>query len=265
MKVKELLEYLHSIAPPQFQEDYDNSGLITGNYNMNIQGVLVSLDCTEDIIDEAINLGCNVVVSHHPIIFRGLKRLNGSNYIERTVIKAIKNDVAIYAIHTNLDNVFVSGVNSMISEKMGLKNLKILAPKGDLTYRGYSVGAGMVGDLESPMETTAFFDSLKENMELKVIKHTAICKSKVQKVAVCGGSGGFLLNDAKTAEADVFITSDYKYHEFFDADNEIIIVDIGHFESEKYTIDLLYSLIVNKFSNFATHFTKVVTNPVQYY
>lgn len=265
MKLSELIQFLHAIAPDHLQEDYDNAGLITGHQDMDIKGVLVCLDAIESIVDEAISLGCNVIIAHHPIIFRGLKKLNGNNYIERTVIKAIKNDIAIFAVHTNLDNVYISGVNTKIAEKIGLKDVSILAPKGDITYRSMPVGAGIIGNTVVTYETMDFLHHLKSSMELKIIKHTILCKKEINKVAVCGGSGGFLLNHAKKQGADIFITSDYKYHEYFDADGDIIIADIGHFESEKYTIDLLYDLIINNFSTFAAHYTKIVTNPIKYF
>jgi dinuclear metal center YbgI/SA1388 family protein len=265
MQINDLVQYLHSIAPNHFQEDYDNAGLITGRLDQEIKGVLVCLDCIEAIVDEAIELNCNVIVAHHPIVFRGLKRFNGNNYVERTIIKAIKNDIAIFAIHTNLDNVYLSGVNTKIAEKLGLQDVKILAPKQDLFYKEYPVGAGVTGQLITPLSSMDFLHFLKSTMELEVIKHTDLCKHRISKIAICGGSGGFLLPYAKKEGADVFITSDYKYHEYFDADGDIIIADIGHFESEKYTIDLLFSLIINKFSTFATHYTKVVTNPIKYF
>ncbi len=265
MQLSQLIHFLNDIAPEKFQESYDNAGLITGHPDMEIKGVLVTLDCIESVVDESIALGCNVIVAHHPIVFSGMKRFNGNNYVERTIIKAIKNDIAIYAIHTNLDNVYLSGVNAKIAEKLGLHNINILAPKLDLMHKDHQVGSGMIGNLHSSMKPEAFFALLKDNMELNTFRHTAICKDNIYKVAVCGGSGGFLLNASKKAGADVFITSDYKYHEFFEANDEIIIIDIGHFESEKYTIDLLYDLIINNFSTFATHYTKIITNPIKYY
>ena len=265
MQLNELITYLHSIAPPYLQEDYDNAGLITGHGDMEIKGVLVCLDAIEAVIDEAIDLGCNVLVAHHPIIFRGLKKLNGTNYIERTIIKAIKNDIAIFAIHTNLDNVFAHGVNTKIAEKLNLQNPSILLPKPNVIHDNFQVGAGMIGHLEKPMSAEYFLEYLKDKMELTTIKHTQLCKPTISTVAVCGGSGCFLLNTAKKQGADIFISSDFKYHEYFDADNEIIIADIGHFESEKYTIDLLYDLINNKFSTFAAHCTKIVTNPIKFF
>ena len=349
MKIKDLTAFLETIAPPSYQESYDNAGLIVGNPDTELSGVLVCLDSTEAVIDEAIDLGCNLVVAHHPIVFRGLKRFNGQNYVERTIIKAIKNDVAIYAIHTNLDNVYQNGVNGKIAEKLGLDNTRILAPKQQLkklftfvpathsealrdalfaagagqvngleqisyatlgvgTVDGQvgaqmklevvfasalqgqilaalkqfhpaenapydlisienssvEIGSGMIGNLKKPMKPMAFLKFLKETMRAGCIRYTPVLDKDISTVAVCGGAGGFLLNQAIRQKADIFITADYKYHEFFDADNQIIIADIGHFESEQYTIELLFDLISKKFSNFAAHFTKVNTNPVNY-
>ena len=264
MHIKEIIAFLNDVAPPQFQEDYDNAGLITGHTDMDISGVLICLDATESVIEEAISLGCNLVIAHHPILFRGIKKLNGKNYVERSIIKAIKNDIAIFAIHTNLDNVFVSGVNSKIADKLQLTKTEILQPRPEVLHKGQAIGAGILGTLSSPQPSLQFLHHLKDKMELSMIKHTRLCKETIQTVAVCGGAGGFLLETAKKRGADILITSDYKYHEFFDADNAIIIADIGHFESEKYTIELLHGIIVNKFSTFVAHCTKIITNPVHY-
>ncbi len=343
MQIGELITYLETIAPPSYQEGYDNAGLIVGDSSVELKGVLISLDTIEAVVDEAIELGCNLIVSHHPIVFKGLKRLNGKNYVERVVIKAIKNDIAIYAIHTNLDNVYQNGVNAKIAEKLGLKNTKILAPKQALkkiiaylpeehlatahqllfqagaeaihsfdpsayvslnknktdrvrlevrcptalkdavvsalnnatqndvsieflSLENYNekVGSGMIGELTEPMDENAFLEFLKKTMKAGIVRYTNLRGKAIIRVAICGGAGGFLLNHAIAQKADIFITSDYKYHEFFDADGKIIIADIGHFESEQFTIDLLYDIITNKFSNFAAHCTKVYTNPVNY-
>jgi dinuclear metal center YbgI/SA1388 family protein len=260
-----LISYLEGIAPLNLQEDYDNAGLITGHPDMTVKGVIVCLDAIEAVVDEAISLQCNVIIAHHPIVFRGLKRFNGANYIERTIIKAIKHDIAIYAIHTNLDNVYAHGVNGKIAERLGLLDTRILLAKENVHYQGQPVGAGMVGVLPEVMSIHDFMTMLKAKMELQIIKHTHLCKDVVRSVAVCGGSGGFLLSQAIRQGADVFITADYKYHEYFDANDRIIIADIGHYESEKYTIELLHGLIINKFTTFAAHYTKVITNPVKYF
>lgn len=260
----EVYDYLDSIAPFELQESYDNAGLIVGDPTAEVTGVLLCLDSTESIIDEAIEKGCNLVIAHHPIVFKGLKQFVGDHYVQRTIIKAIKNDIAIIAIHTNLDNVLTNGVNEMIANKLEMTNISILAPK-DQDITDEVVGAGVVGKLSDKLETRAFFDFLKLQMQLSVIKHTEICFEKVQKIAICGGAGGFLLEHAKAAGAQVFVTSDYKYHEYFEADGDIIIADIGHFESEQYTIELLYKLVKEKFSTFAAHYTLQSTNPVYYY
>ncbi len=348
MKIKDVTNYLESIAPSSFQESYDNSGLIVGNPNTEITGVIICLDSIEEVIDEAIRNKCNLVIAHHPIVFRGLKRFNGKNYVERTVMKAIKNDIAIYAIHTNLDNV-QAGVNLKIAQKIGLNNPRILSPKKvirklttyippncgdkvkdalfkvgagldgnrqnvsfaslgalsknnntlpkikleflfpydkqscitsalkdsligedynfdiiDLQAKDPSVGSGMIGELDKKTNTLKFLKSLKQTMKTGCVKHTDILKKKVCRIAVCGGSGGFLLNAAIAQNADMFITADYKYHEFFDADKRIVIADIGHYETEQYTIDLIYGFLTKKFSTFAVLKTNINTNPVNY-
>jgi len=264
MKLAELITYLESVAPLSYQEDYDNAGLITGHPDWEIKAVMVSLDATEAVIDEAIEKGCNVLVSHHPIVFTGVKKINGYNYIEKSIIKAIKNDVALYAIHTNLDNVMTNGVNEKIAQKLGLTNSKILAPKLNLHPDGH-IGSGLIGNLERSMTCKEFLAFLKESMQTNIIKHTELHERPIDKIAVCGGSGKFLLETAISHGADAFVSSDFKYHEYFDANGEIVIADIGHYESEKYTIELLFGLISNNFSNFAAHYTTVITNPVKYF
>ena len=363
MKIKEITQFLEGIAPLNYQESYDNSGLIVGDENKEVTSVLICLDSVELVIDEAIENGCNLVIAHHPIVFLGVKKLNGKNHIERTIIKAIKNDIAIYAIHTNLDNVKV-GVSSKIADKIGLKNQKILAPKGDLLrklevyvpkenseevqnalfsvgagsvgdYKNCSfqtegvgtflpledanpavgiigkqerieevkievifptnlekililemkkahpyeevahqiyilehvfpeVGSGIVGELETAIDTKEFLKSLKNTMKTDCIRYTKLVKNTIKKVAVCGGSGSFLLNNAIAVEADIFITADFKYHEFFNAENNIIIADIGHYESEQFTMELIYDLLINNFSKFAVRLSKINTNPINY-
>jgi len=262
--IKEVYDFLHSVAPFQYQESYDNAGLIIGDATKVCTGVITCLDSTEAVIDEAIATGANLVVAHHPIVFRGLKRFNGSNYIEKTVMKAIKHDIAIIAIHTNLDNVISNGVNERIAQQIGLKNISPLAVKSEIDQSNGSVGSGVVGDLPMALDEKEFLQGLKGKMKVKVLKHTNLLDVKVAKVAVCGGVGGFLLSNAIKSGAQMFITSDYKYHEFFDANERIVIVDIGHYESEQFTINLLQELISRNFSTFAAHCTKINTNPVNY-
>jgi len=261
MKVKEITRYLEKIAPLSYQENYDNCGLIVGDENAVVNEALITLDCTEAIVDEAIETGCNLIIAHHPIIFMGLKKLNGSNYIERTVIKAVKNNIAIYAIHTNLDNVH-NGVSDKIADKLGLKNCKILASKDE--ENNPNVGFGILGELAESVESKAFLESLKTIMQTDCVRHTSLVISTIKKVAVCGGSGSFLLSNAKALSADIYISADFKYHEFFDAENDLIIADIGHYESEQFTKDLIYDLLTKNFTKFAVRLSKVNTNPIKY-
>ena len=363
-KIKDITRAIEDIAPLSLQESYDNAGLVTGNDDTEVTGVLISLDVTEEIIEDAIANNCNLVVAHHPIIFQGIKKLTGSTYVERTLIKAIKNDIAIYTSHTNLDNVH-NGVNAKICDKLGLIDTKVLAPmsntlklltvyvpkshtdmvrskmneagggqigdykdcsftltgqgrfrpSGDATpYTGeigkleigeeekiemlvpkhiegkvlsamhnthpyeevayfsipvsnknQQLGAGRIGKLKNPLDTQSFLTHLKKSMGLKVIRHTPLCKEKISTVAVCGGAGSFLLPFTKSAKADVFITGDFKYHEFFDAENKIIIADIGHYESEVFTKELIYEIIRDIFPNIACVLTDQNTNPITYF
>lgn len=262
--VAELAEFLESVAPLDLQESYDNAGLLTGDPGMVVTGVLTALDMLEPVVDEAIARGCNVVVAHHPIIFKGLKRLTGAHYVERVVIKAIRAGIALYAIHTNLDSVLDKGVNERIAGRLDLEDLHILTDKPAGDFAGQT-GMGVIGTLSAPMPLDVFLAYLKERMHAQVVRHTQWGSLPIRKVAVCGGSGSFLLEDAVRAGADAFVTADYKYHEFFEADGRILIADIGHYESEQFTIKLLEEIIRNKFPNFASHSTTVITNPVKYF
>lgn len=259
MTIRDVTDYLEGIAPLHYQESYDNAGLIVGDHQTTVAGALFCLDATEAVIDEAIRLGCNLVIAHHPIIFRGLKRLNGYHYIERAVLKAIKNEIAIYAIHTNLDNVLRNGVNEKIAQKIGLREQRILRSKIE-----EDIGSGVIGSLPEPVNFPEFLDELIICMELPGLRYTKPVKDQVHKVALCGGSGQFLLPDAIAQDADVYISADFKYHEYFEANDQIVIIDIGHYESEKFTIELLHQLITGKFSTFAGYCTKVNTNPLNY-
>jgi dinuclear metal center YbgI/SA1388 family protein len=363
MRIQQVTDILEDFAPPSLQESYDNAGLIIGSRKNEVSGILISLDVTEEVIDEAIALGYNLIVAHHPIVMGAIKRFNGNNYVERCVIKAIKHDIAIYACHTNADSV-LNGVNGKICEKLGLTNCKILAPKngellkmvtfvpqdyaekvrtsifnagaghighydscsfnvsGEGTFRAgeqtnpfvgqvgelhaekeirietiipsylqgkvlnallsshpyeevaydfyplenswEQAGSGMVGDLETPEDEMLFLHRVKEIFECGSIKYTPLLHKSIKKVAVCGGAGSFLLNKAKAAKADVFISGDFKYHQFFDAEDEIVIADIGHFESEQFTKELFFELLTKKIPNFAIRLSNVNTNPIKY-
>jgi len=275
MRIKQITAYLESVAPLSLQEEYDNSGLLIGREENDVTGVLVCLDCTEEVVDEAIRKNCNLIIAHHPIIFGGLKKIAGRNYVERVVEKAIRNNISVYAIHTNLDNV-LNGVNKKICEKLGLEKCKILSPHPrPLSSGRVESGAGMIGTLRSPMTETTFLNKVKKTMRAGSLRHTALLNKKVSKVAVCGGSGSFLLSEAIRQKADVFVTADFKYHQFFDAENKVVIADIGHYESEQFTKVLLRDLLMEKFSIFAPRFKKgektipllltaINTNPIKY-
>jgi dinuclear metal center YbgI/SA1388 family protein len=363
LRIRDITSKLEALAPTSFQESYDNAGLIVGNPDDEVGAVLLTLDVTEEVIDEAIASGAGLIIAHHPIVFKGLKQFNGKNYVERCVIKAIKNDVAIYASHTNLDSV-PGGVNSKMCEKLGLKDCRILSPmKGQLlklvtfvpieqadkvretlfaagaghignydqcsfnlpgegTFRGSEntnpfvgkpgkqhtekeirvetvlpryrkgkvlsalleshpyeevaydfyplenewaeTGMGMVGHLPEAMDEKSFLLKVKETFACGAIRHTRLLNKPVEKVALCGGSGSFLLNEAKASGADVFITGDFKYHQFFDAEDQLVITDIGHYESEQFTKEVFYEILTKNFPNFAIRLSEVKTNPVMY-
>lgn len=364
MQISEIVSFLESLAHPSLQESYDNAGLITGQANQECKGIICTLDATEEVVKEAINKNCNLIVAHHPIIFGGLKKINGKNYVERTIIAAIKNDIAVYAIHTNLDNV-LDGVNGKMASLLGLQRTAILAPKdavlkklftfvpidkaehvrnaifeaggghignysecsfnaeGAGTFRAGAgtdpyvgqvgvrheekeqkievifsaflenkiiialkaahpyeevaydvvalsnrhpgIGSGIIGELPEPLDEKIFLARLKSVFQLSLVRHTAFREKRISKVAFCGGAGSFLISKALGAGADAYVTADMKYHEFFDADGRILIADIGHYESEQFTTDLLAERLEQKFPTFAVLKTGVKTNPVQYF
>lgn len=361
--VKSITDFLEKWAPPSLQESYDNSGLLLGEKEDEVHQALITLDITEAVIDEAIETRSNFIIAHHPFIFKGIKRIGNSHWIDRCIRKAIKHDIAIYAIHTNLDNVH-TGVNKKIAEKLQLTKLSFLQPKketlskltvfvptenkdevltamyqagagnignydhcsfqveGTGTFRGnevsnptvgsqgndetvqetrlevlvpnyrlknvisamteahpyeevahyinplsninQEVGSGMIGELIDVMDANKFMGFLKKQMDLNMIRHTELVHENIKRVAICGGSGSFLLNQAKAKGADVFITGDFKYHDFFEANNEIIIADIGHYESEVFTKDLILDALTKNFTKFAFRLSKVDTNPIKY-
>ncbi len=267
MIIQDVIKVLETIAPPLLQENYDNAGLITGNANWNCAGAIIALDATEEVVQEAITNNCNLIIAHHPIIFSGLKKITGKNYVEKTIIAAIKNDIAIYAIHTNLDNV-LHGVNAAIADKLGLINRQILQPKNEVLPpegSNYEIGSGLLGELPEPLRETDFLANIKEKFNLSVLKHTNLLGKPVKTVALCGGAGSFLIGAAAAAGADFYISADIKYHEFFDANNRLVIADIGHYESEQFTIDLLFDILREKIPTFAIQKTGVKTNPIHYF
>jgi dinuclear metal center YbgI/SA1388 family protein len=260
MKIKEIIDHLEAFAPPEYQEEYDNSGLIAGDVNSECTGVLLSLDCTEQCVREAIEKNCNFIVSHHPLIFRPVRQVVPENAIGKALMAAIKADLVIYSIHTNLDNI-LAGVNATIADRLDLVNRKILLPKKDLPF----VGSGLVGELKQAIPEKQLLAKLRITFGVPVIRHSPLRYKPVSRVAICGGAGSFLITNALHAEVDFFITADIKYHDFFDTGEKMVIADIGHFESEQFTVNLLHSVILEKYPNFAVLKSGTVTNPVNYY
>lgn len=364
INVKSVCELIEEIAPLSLQESYDNAGLLVGDAQMEITSVLVCIDVTEAVVEEAIEKKCNMIVSHHPLIFNGLKQLTGKNEVQRCIIKAIRNNIAIYAAHTNLDNV-LEGVSGKMALKIGLKKIRVLRPKqngllklvtfvprihsstlrealfqagaghignydscsfyseGTGTFRAnehadpyvgkidelhsepeikievilplhlrtaivtalikahpyeepafdliplanswQGAGTGIVGELEESEDEFLFLNRIKSIFQVPVIRHTSFTPGrKVKRVALCGGSGSSFLTDAIEANADVFISGDFKYHEFFNVENKILIADIGHFESEQFTKDIFYEIITKKMPTFAVQISDSKTNPINY-
>jgi len=364
MLLKELLDFFENFAPGSLQESYDNSGLQLGLPMQEISRGLICLDVTPAVITEAIEKGCDLIISHHPLIFNGLKRLTGQHYTERIIIEAIKNNIAIVSIHTNLDNI-KNGVNYLLGSKMGLKNLEVLLPKKGLlkklvtfcpvshaekvrnaifeagagqigeydccsfnmeglgTFRAGKkanpfvgkhnemhfetelrietvlpaylekkvisamiknhpyeevaydiypientfgkVGAGMTGEFEIPLSENEFLEMLKKKLRIPCLRHTGFSGKAIKKVAFCGGSGSFLINNAISSGAQAFVTGDLKYHQFFEADGKILLVDAGHYETEQFTKELLYDIVNKNFSKFALLISGVNNNPVNYF
>ena len=363
MLVNDVAKIIEKFAPLQLQESYDNSGLCIGNPEQTVTGILLTIDITEPVINEAIQKNCNLIISHHPLIFSGIKKITGKNYIERCTIKAIQNNIAIYSAHTNMDAVS-EGVSKKMCDKLGLINCKILLPlngelrklvtfvptdssekvreaifavgaghignydscsfnvEGKGSFRGnessnpfvgekeklhfenetrietvfpkfiekeiikalilahpyeevaYDIypiensyplaGMGMIGELPSEMAELEFLQKVKNTFNAKYIRHTSIRNQNIRKIAVCGGSGSSLLPNAIHCRADVFISADFKYHQFFDSENKITIADIGHYESEQFTKEIFYDLLTKNFNNFAVHFSSINTNPINY-
>ena len=364
MTVQDVMEHLEELAPMAYAEDFDNVGLLIGNNQNEVSGILVTLDTLEAVVDEAIEKNCNLIISFHPIIFKGLKSVTGKTYVERVVLKAIKNDIAIVSIHTALDNA-LNGVNAMICEQLQLSNTTILIPQsgtikklttyvpikeleplrtalfavgagaignysnssfnveGIGTFNGdensnptrgekgkthseketqltmsfpkhieskvlqtlfnthsykevayevttldntnQHIGMGMVGELKNAMEEIQFLSHVKNKMKAECIKHSNLLNKPIKKVAVLGGSGSFAINAAKASGADAFITADLKYHDFFIAENSFLLMDIGHYESEQYTKNLLAAHLKKKITNFAIILSEIKTNPVKYF
>lgn len=266
MIIKEITDYLDGLFPAEYQEDYDNTGLLVGNPGAETTGVLTTTDITDDVIDEAIAMGANLIVSHHPIIFGGLKRLTPQNTAGRLALRLAERGICAYAAHTNLDNL-ACGVNGILAEKLGIVNCRILQVKG-ISDEDDTFGAGMIGLLPSPMALDDFFAMVKERLHLPVVRASKFkikdSELKIKNVAICGGSGAFLIGDAIAAGADILLTADLKYHDFQMADNDIIVADIGHFESEQFAKEIFYNAISKKFSTFACRISEKDTGYIRY-
>ena len=261
MLVKDILDCITAIAPLQWQESYDNAGLQVGDLNAATQKALICLDITEEVVDEAITKHCDLIVSHHPLIFRGLKHLTPETYIERAVMKAVKHDIAMISMHTNLDNSYL-GVSRVLAERLGLNHLQLLQPS---ECEPEMCGAGMVGEFENPIEEVDFLQLVADTIGSPCLRHSAMTGRKIQKVALCGGSGSPFFADAVRQKADAYLTADIKYHDFFLPERGMLLVDGGHFETEQFTKELICALIQKKFPNFAAEIAETRTNAVYYF
>ena len=257
----DILSCITEIAPLRWQEHYDNAGVQVGDLNREVDKALICLDITEEIVDEAIAKQCDLIVSHHPLIFHGLKHLTPETYIERAVIKALKHDIAMISMHTNLDNSYL-GVSHVLAKRLGLSRLSLLQPSvGDPEI----CGAGMVGELETPMSEEAFLDLVATTIGSPCLRHSALTGRKIAKVALCGGSGTPFMSDALRKKADAYLTADIKYHDFFVPEGDLLLVDGGHFETEQFTKDLIRDIIKKKFPTFAAEIAATNTNAVHYF
>lgn len=259
MKIREIVAPLEEFAPLSYQESYDNAGLIVGSYDREVSSALLCVDATEEVLDEAERLGCDLVISHHPIIFHAIKRLNGEHYVEKVIEKAILKGISLYACHTNLDSA-PGGMSFRLGEKLGVKDMEMLAHP----CPGSPNGFGVVGELDKPAATPDFLQSIREKLGVKVVRHSDITIGTVQRIALCGGAGAQMIATAKEAGADIYISADFKYNDFMLGNEKFIVADIGHFESEFCAIDLMYDVISKKIATFALHKSKSSRNPVNY-
>ena len=258
MKIRKVIDALERFAPLPLQESYDNAGLQVGLTETEISGALLCLDVTEAVVDEAISRGCNLIVAHHPLIFRKLAHISDGSYVERAVIKAIKNDVVIVAMHTNLDNA-LDGVNFKMAEKMGLTDLQPLQePVVDGKW------SGVVGTLPEPMSAEDFVKMLKERFGVASVRANELLRRPVSRVALCGGAGSFMLGDALRAGADAFVTGEMGYHEFFGHEQQLQICVIGHYESEQFTTEIFRDIISRECPGVKTCIAETITNPIVY-
>ena len=262
MILHDFIEIFEQEIPLSLQESWDNSGLQVGDPNAEISSVLLCLDVSENVIDEAVEKNCQLIVSHHPLLFSGLKTIQGQNSVERCVIKAIKNNIAIYSAHTNTDNWHL-GVNWHLAQKLQLENCQILQPQAH-DVNGNPAGSGYIGELSKDMDEMEFLQKIKSEFKLASLRHTDLLGKPIRKVAICGGSGSFLTQTAINQGADIFISGDFKYHDFFLAENKIVIADIGHYESEIHTKEIFFELISKKIATFAAYLSEKDESPINY-
>lgn len=260
MKIAEVISALERFAPLPLQDSYDNAGLQAGLTDAECTGALLCLDVTEPVVDEAARRGCNLIVSHHPLLFHGLKQLSGRNYIERCVIKAIVHGIVICSMHTNMDNA-PGGVSFKMGEKLGLRDVEVLEPISD---RGQQAGAGVIGTLPENMTEDEFLHKVKNTFRVGCVMHTRPTGRTVSRVALCGGAGAFLIQNAVAAGADAYVTGEIKYHEFFGHEDEILLAAIGHYESEQFTVEIFNKIIRESFPSLPVRVTEVNTNPINY-
>jgi len=288
VKIREVVNALERFAPLPLQEGYDNAGLQVGLTEAEVSGALLCLDVTEKVVDEAVACGCNLIVSHHPLIFRGLKRITDADYVQRTVMRAIQNGITVVSMHTNMDNA-ANGVNFMIARKMNLHEVKFIEEKvmqgvPAVIGSGHSAGrseqavsslsaaetgpviygSGVIGTLEEPLAADDFIGMLKSAFDVECVQCNQLLRREIRRVAICGGAGSFLLADAVNAGADAFVTGEMHYHEYFGHEQEIQIAVIGHYQSEQFTNEIFKSIITERCPGVRTCLTKTNTNPIIY-
>lgn len=260
MKIGDVAHIIEEFAPLSLQEGYDNSGLVVGRPDDELRGgILLAVDVTEEVIAEAVQLGCSMVVTHHPIIFHPLKRLNSASVVERCVEQAIREGVALYACHTNLDSAH-GGMSWRVGQMLGVENMRVLQPQ-DATG---ATGFGIVGELAEAVPLAEFLQRLRTTFGVSVVRHSAPTVASVRRVAVCTGAGGSLMDDARRSGCDIYVTADLRYNDFFAPDGAFVVADIGHFESEFCAIGILFDILSKKITNFALHRSACAANPVHY-
>ena len=259
MKIAEVTKLIEDFAPLSIQESWDNAGMQVGNSQAEATGALLCLDVTEAIVEEAVKKGINLIITHHPLLFRGLKSITGKTIVERVVIKAIKSDVTIYSAHTNMDSAW-GGVSHLIAKKIGLENVEVLCPQSG----NAEVGLGVVGNLQHIENALEFMDRVKKVFAVKTVRYSGDVSKPIRRVAICGGAGSEFVRDAMDCDADVLITGDIKYHEFMSGSEGLLLVDIGHYESECFIKELFNEIITKKIPNFAVHYAELEKNPINY-